>query len=178
MNAQTDARTIGTESADELLTVEQAAAELGKTGGRIRHYINQKRLPAQRVGGGARAAMWLIRRADLESVRHLKPGWPVGKPRSQAAGDAARADLRPEITVDDPTLIDLAAAVGQRTGESLDQVVSRGIRTVAQAAEVVKPDPQLVEDLLEIGRHCAALPTFDDRSPDEIIGYDEHGIPT
>jgi len=30
--------------------------------------------------------------------------------------------------------------------------------------------------LLEIGEHCAALPDFDTRSPDEIIGYDETGM--
>jgi hypothetical protein len=30
--------------------------------------------------------------------------------------------------------------------------------------------------LLEIGGHCAALPDFDTRSPDEIVGYDENGM--
>jgi antitoxin VapB len=29
---------------------------------------------------------------------------------------------------------------------------------------------------MEIGRHCAALPDLDARSPDEIIGYDENGM--
>jgi len=33
------------------------------------------------------------------------------------------------------------------------------------------------EELLEIGRRCAALPELDTRSADDIIGYDEHGIP-
>ena len=30
--------------------------------------------------------------------------------------------------------------------------------------------------LREIGEHCAALPDFDTRSPDETIGYDETGM--
>jgi len=30
----------------------------------------------------------------------------------------------------------------------------------------------------EIQRRFAALPVTDDRSPDEIIGYDENGLPT
>ena len=38
-------------------------------------------------------------------------------------------------------------------------------------------DPTLVEDLLEIARRCQALPILDDRSEDEILGYDENGIP-
>lgn len=31
--------------------------------------------------------------------------------------------------------------------------------------------------LMEISRRCAALPILDHRSEDEILGYDENGIP-
>ena len=30
---------------------------------------------------------------------------------------------------------------------------------------------------MDIGKHCAALPLLDARSADEIIGYDERGLP-
>ena len=30
---------------------------------------------------------------------------------------------------------------------------------------------------MEIGRHYASLPLLDQRTPEEIIGYDEHGLP-
>jgi antitoxin VapB len=33
----------------------------------------------------------------------------------------------------------------------------------------------LIEDVMEIGRHCAALPLLDPRRPDEILGYDTNG---
>jgi antitoxin VapB len=36
----------------------------------------------------------------------------------------------------------------------------------------------LFEDLEAIRRRLAALPVLDDRTPDEIIGYDENGIPS
>jgi antitoxin VapB len=36
----------------------------------------------------------------------------------------------------------------------------------------------LSEELLAIGRRCAALPDLDPRSPDELLGYDENGLPT
>jgi hypothetical protein len=39
----------------------------------------------------------------------------------------------------------------------------------AQAVE------SLVEDLMEIGGHCARLPLLDRRQADEILGYDENG---
>ena len=34
-----------------------------------------------------------------------------------------------------------------------------------------------VEDLLRIAAECGALPVLDDRSPEEILAYDEHGVP-
>jgi len=36
---------------------------------------------------------------------------------------------------------------------------------------------QLVEDVMAIARHCASLPVLDDRSEDEIMGWDENGLP-
>lgn len=35
----------------------------------------------------------------------------------------------------------------------------------------------LRDDLREIGKRSAALPDLDTRSPDEIIAYDETGVP-
>ena len=36
---------------------------------------------------------------------------------------------------------------------------------------------RLVDELDEIALHCARLPVLDPRTPDEILGYDEHGLP-
>jgi hypothetical protein len=38
-------------------------------------------------------------------------------------------------------------------------------------------DPALRAQIEEIIAHCANLPVLDPRTDDEIIGYDEHGIP-
>jgi antitoxin VapB len=35
----------------------------------------------------------------------------------------------------------------------------------------------LREELSAIRRRCAALPILDDRTPDEILGYDERRLP-
>lgn len=42
-----------------------------------------------------------------------------------------------------------------------------------------KPAKPGVEDILAIGRECAALPVRDGRAADEILGYTEHpfGLP-
>ncbi len=36
---------------------------------------------------------------------------------------------------------------------------------------------RLSDELLDIGERCAGLPDLDSRSPDEVIGYDEQGLP-
>lgn len=40
------------------------------------------------------------------------------------------------------------------------------------------PQQTLKERLLAIGQRCAALPLVDQRTPDEILGYDDSGMPT
>ena len=39
------------------------------------------------------------------------------------------------------------------------------------------PDPQWIEKLREISDRCAARPVLDARSNDELVGYDEVGVP-
>lgn len=73
---------------------------------------------------------------------------------------------------------ELARELAARTGESLTEVVTRALRDrlrreVGRAS--VRPQS---EDLLEIGRRCAALPVLDPCSADEILGYDDRGLPT
>jgi hypothetical protein len=40
-------------------------------------------------------------------------------------------------------------------------------------------DPSAIgfDELREIAQRCARLPTLDDRSVEEILGYDERGLP-
>lgn len=36
----------------------------------------------------------------------------------------------------------------------------------------------LIDELEEIAKQCASLPILDRRSVDEILGYDENGLPS
>jgi antitoxin VapB len=36
---------------------------------------------------------------------------------------------------------------------------------------------RLADELDEIALHCSRLPVLEPRTPDEILGYDEHGLP-
>jgi antitoxin VapB len=59
---------------------------------------------------------------------------------------------------------------------SVNQEVIALLEAVRSTAHERAPKLR-AEELLEIGRRCAALPELDTRSADDIIGYDEHGIP-
>jgi hypothetical protein len=37
---------------------------------------------------------------------------------------------------------------------------------------------RLIDEINAIADHCSRLPVLDARSPDEILGYDEIGLPT
>ena len=52
-----------------------------------------------------------------------------------------------------------------------------GAATTAGRIVTGEDENSVVEELLAIGAHCAALRDIDTRSADEIIGYDQYGLP-
>jgi antitoxin VapB len=71
----------------------------------------------------------------------------------------------------------LAREVAALTGETLTEAVRQALAERLEREQLRRGKPARLSDrLLEIGTHCAALPDFDTRSPDEIAGYDETGM--
>lgn len=80
------------------------------------------------------------------------------------------------LSIKDPEADRLAREVAKLTGETLTGAIVQSLRERLQ--RVRRPrGPKLSEELLAIGRRCAALPVKDKRTPDEILGYDQHGLP-
>ncbi|MCY3857643.1 MAG: type II toxin-antitoxin system VapB family antitoxin [Gammaproteobacteria bacterium] len=71
---------------------------------------------------------------------------------------------------------DLAATVAQITGETKTEAVTIALQERLTRLERQSKSRRLVDELNEIALHCAALPIYDDRSANEIIGYDERGL--
>lgn len=76
----------------------------------------------------------------------------------------------------------LARLLATKTGKNLDDVVKEAIEERARAAGVPvgasRRTPEEIErSLNEIVARVSALPVLDKRSADEIIGYDEFGVP-
>jgi antitoxin VapB len=77
-----------------------------------------------------------------------------------------------------PTEVDrLAREVAARTGETLTAAAAVALRERLARLEGRPRRRPLREDLREIARRCASLPALDDRPADEIVGYDERGVP-
>jgi antitoxin VapB len=71
----------------------------------------------------------------------------------------------------------LAREVAALTGETLTDAIRQSLAERLERERLRRGQPgRLADRLLEIGSHCAALPDYDTRSPDEIIDYDEIGM--
>ena len=72
----------------------------------------------------------------------------------------------------------LARELAQRTGETITVATRRALEERLRRTASDAHKAALLEDLEAIRRRLNALPVLDGRTPDEIIGYDENGIPS
>lgn len=73
----------------------------------------------------------------------------------------------------------LAREVARLTGESITQAVRVALRERLARERLKRGKPADVEkELEEISRRFRALPILDTRTAEEILGYDENGLPS
>ena len=68
----------------------------------------------------------------------------------------------------------LAQELAAKNGKSVDDVVTIALR---EQTEREKRRAHIHNVIKEIQDEVAKLPVLDDRTPDEILGYDEWGLP-
>jgi antitoxin VapB len=65
------------------------------------------------------------------------------------------------------------------TGESITMAVSLAVDERLAKEERKRADKDaMLADIRAIIDHCSSLPIFDNRSEDEIMGWDENGLPS
>ena len=79
------------------------------------------------------------------------------------------------LSIKNPEAERLAKALAHESGETVTQAVIRALREALVRRRGRRTAPHVTEAMLRNSRHCAALPDLDDRPPDEILGYDQHG---
>lgn len=76
----------------------------------------------------------------------------------------------------DPRADELARKLSSVTGETLTEAVTKALEE--RLDRTAADRERRFERIMEIVREVAKLPVLDDRTADEIIGYDENGLPT
>jgi antitoxin VapB len=71
----------------------------------------------------------------------------------------------------------LARQLAALTGLSLTDAILKALREQLERETGRSRVSGLGDDLRAISDRCAALPVLDPRSPEEIMGFDEHGLP-
>lgn len=81
------------------------------------------------------------------------------------------------LNIKDPETHTLAKRLASLTGESLTQAVKQAVQERLARVEKSRRAIPLADELDHIALHCAGLPRRDRRSAEQIIGYDERGLP-
>ena len=80
------------------------------------------------------------------------------------------------LSIKNPEADRLARELATTAGESITEAVTTAIRQ--RLVRETGQDPGAFEaDVERIVSEVSRLPVLDDRTADEIIGYDEHGLP-
>lgn len=71
----------------------------------------------------------------------------------------------------------LARQVAAESGESLTEAIIHALEERLQRLKGRRRAAEVAEEIMNISRRCRALPDIDPRNADEILGYDETGLP-
>jgi antitoxin VapB len=82
------------------------------------------------------------------------------------------------LSIKSPEADRLARQLAAATGETITIAITVALRQRLNLVERKGlSKAALLEEIRAISHHCASLPVLDTRSEDEILGYDENGIP-
>lgn len=81
------------------------------------------------------------------------------------------------LNIRNPETEKLAAELAKQTGETKTEAVTKAVRDRLVRVRRERTNRRLADELEEIAEHCATLPVLDERSEEEILGYDEVGLP-
>ena len=81
------------------------------------------------------------------------------------------------LNIKDERTHELTRKLSALTGETMTEAVRVAVQERLKRQQAGRGGRPLSERLREIAHHCAALPVARSRPEDEILGYDERGIP-
>ena len=82
------------------------------------------------------------------------------------------------LNIRNPEADRLATELAALAGESKTDAVIKALGDRLERVRRERTGRSMADDIMEISRHCASLPVYDTRTEDEILGFDEFGVPT
>src|SRR5205814_9496808 len=82
------------------------------------------------------------------------------------------------LNIKDPATERSVRELASSTGEGVTSAIRKAVEERLQRVRRDRGGRSVRDELLAIGAHCSALPDLDTRSADELLGYDEHGLPS
>lgn len=70
------------------------------------------------------------------------------------------------------------ATVAKLTGETKTEAATEALRARPERIRPERVGGTVAGELDEVALHCASLPVLDDRAVEDILDYDERGLPT
>lgn len=71
----------------------------------------------------------------------------------------------------------LARQVAEQTGDSLTGAIQKALEERLERLKNQRKSQIILDQLRDILQRVDRLPVLDRRTPEEIVGYDEHGLP-
>ena len=69
-------------------------------------------------------------------------------------------------------------ALAAETGEGITLTIRKAVEDRLARVRRDKRTSRMKSDIIAIAKRCSSLPDLDERSADEILGYDENGLPS
>jgi antitoxin VapB len=81
------------------------------------------------------------------------------------------------LSIRNPRAEKLAREVAAESGEGLTEAIIHALEERLERLKGRRTITDVAEEIMQISLRCRALPEKDQRSADEILGYDERGLP-
>ncbi len=81
------------------------------------------------------------------------------------------------LSIKDPETDRLARALAEATGESITEAIRRALEERLNRETQRASTYRLQTVVRRVQERLAGLPVLDARDPDDLLAYDEHGVP-
>jgi antitoxin VapB len=81
------------------------------------------------------------------------------------------------LSIRNPKAEKLARELAAESGENITQAITQALEERLERLRGRRTATDLAEEIMKISKRCSAIPDKDQRTPDEILGYDQRGVP-